>query len=127
LKEDIQEKLLNAIASRDDLLVPAFRVGPDGRQFQSVQRALARQRFATVPFPHPFLPQRILFAHQHRQQWIVTQLIVIVEVFVAQREAVDALAQQLQHRVFDLLRVTVVDETLGELPNDPCRLFGLPE
>ena len=75
------------------------RRGSRRRQFQAVQRALAGQRFF-----------QFALAGQHRQQRIVAQLLVIVEIFVAQRQPVDALRQHLGHGVLDQCRVAPIGE-----------------
>jgi len=44
---------------------------------------------------------------------------VIVEVLVSKRESVGPLSEQRLNAELDRFRVPVVNETLGELPNDP--------
>ncbi len=56
-------------------------------QFQAVQRALAGNRRTVRPL-------RLELAQQHRQQRVVPQMVVIVEVLVAQRQAKHPLADQ---------------------------------
>lgn len=51
---------------------------------------------------------------QHRQQGIVPQLLVVVEVLVAQTHGKDPLLEQLLDRELDQLRVAKVVETGGE-------------
>ena len=48
---------------------------------------------------------------------------MIVEIFVAQRQAVDALADQFPDAVFDPFRVAVIAEAGGELPQDAAALL----
>ena len=70
------------------------------------------------------LAPRLELAGQHRQHRIVPQLIVIVEVLVAQRQAEDALADQRRHRVLDQLGVAAVAEAGGKAidqTGSPCR------
>ena len=52
-----------------------------------------------------------LAARQQRQHRIAPQLVVIVEVFVSQRQRVDPLRDQLSHPVFDAPRIAAVLET----------------
>ena len=56
-------------------------------QLQPVQRALAGQRLIQLPL-----------AAQQSQQRIGAQLLVIVQVFIAQRQPIDALRQHLRQR-----------------------------
>ena len=83
----LDQVIFDAAHGGDDLLVPAVSVGADGGQFEAVQRALARQGFAAIGFPHPRFAERIGLADEHGQQRIVPQLIMIVEVFVPQAQA----------------------------------------
>lgn len=62
-------------------------------------------------------------ARQHRQQRILPQLIVVVEIFVAQREAVDSLPDQLAHGVLDQRRLPVIAETGRKLAQDAGALL----
>jgi hypothetical protein len=69
-------------------------------QFHPIQRALARQRFVQFPL-----------AAEQSQQRIRAQLLMIVEVLVAQRQPVNALPQHLRQRVLDEQRRTAIAET----------------
>ena len=68
-------------------LLVAVRLRARPRQLQPVQRALARQRRAAVRRPHPGCPGRVRLAHHRRQQRVTPQRVVVVEVFVAQRQS----------------------------------------
>ena len=84
LQEQVDEQALDRGRIVADLVV----AGRDlARQFQPVQRRLAGHRRAVRA------PRRQL-ARQHRHQRIVAQLVVIVEVLVAQRDAEHPLADQ---------------------------------
>ena len=85
-------------------------VAPDqgitrGREFHPVQRALARQWL-----------RQIALAGQHPEQRIVAQLLVIVQVFVAQRQSVNALRQHLVEVMLDPRGVARVGETARHAP-----------
>ena len=69
-------------------------------QLQTVQRALAGQRLIQVPL-----------AAQQPQQRIRAQLLMIVQVFIAQRQTIDALRKHLRQAVLDQQRCTAIDET----------------
>jgi hypothetical protein len=74
------------------------------------------QRLARIARLQAILTQRIAFAAQHGLQRIASQVVVIVESFVAQDQAVNALADQLLHAVLNITRVAVVHEPVGHLP-----------
>ena len=43
----------------------------------------------TIPLPDTILSGRIFFADKHRHQWIVSRLVMAVEIFVPQRQTVN--------------------------------------
>ena len=95
-----------------DLVIARRRRGRaySRRMLKPVQRRLARQRFAAIAIPFALLARQIALARKQRQQRIVPQLVVIVEVLVAQRQPVDALAHQLAHAVLAALGVAMIAE-----------------
>ena len=78
--------------------------GDLARQFEPVQRRLARCRRAVVA-------PGFELARQHRHQRVVTKLVVIVQVFVAERDAEHALPDERGDRVLDQPWVSRVAET----------------
>jgi hypothetical protein len=66
----------------------------------------------------PLLPLHIILVQRHGQHRIVPQLVVIVEILVAQRQPKHALRDEVQQRMLDLLGVAVVGEAGGEAPYD---------
>ena len=121
----IDHPAVDLVPIHGDLLVSFLPIDRGPGQLQPVQRTLARQRLSPVPGLPPLLPQRIGLIHRHRQHRIVPQLVVIVQVLVAQTESVDALPQQLPHRVFDQPLVPVIGETLrhsGDQTRPPFHL-----
>jgi hypothetical protein len=79
-----------------DLVITQAAAG----QLQTVQRALAGQRFIQFPL-----------AAQQPQQRIIAQLLVIVQVFVAQRQTIDALRKHFRDLVRDQPRRAPIAET----------------
>ena len=71
------------------------------RQFEAVERRLARRRRAVAA-------PSLQLTRQHRHQRVVTKLVVIVQVFVAERDAEHALPDEggdrSARRAFDLSR-----------------------
>jgi hypothetical protein len=58
--------------------------------------------------------QWIFFSAGGRQQRIAAQLLVVVDVFIAQGLTVNPLGQQLRHRVFDLDLIAVIAKAAGQ-------------
>ena len=76
-------------------------------QLQTVERALARKRRAVRPL-------RLELAQQHRQQRIMPQMVVIVEILVAQRQAEHPLPTSVRTCVLDQLGIAVIREAAGK-------------
>jgi hypothetical protein len=93
-------------------LVILRRMSPR-RVLQAIERALASQRLAVGP------QHRVQLARQHRKRRILAQLVVIVEVFIAQRQAEDALSHQGLDLMLDIARVAPIDEAVGEATHQP--------
>ena len=107
LEEQVDEQGLDRRRVVADLVV----AGRDlARQFEAVERRLARRRRAVAA---PSLE----LARQHRHQRVVTKLVVIVQVFVAERDAEHALPDERGHRVLDEPLVSRVAETSRKPPN----------
>jgi len=53
--------------------------------------------------------------------------VMVVEVFVPQRQGVDPLGQQFVHRVLDPLGIAVIGETRGKPPQNARLAFHLPQ
>ena len=52
-------------------------------QLQTIQRALARTRLASIRFRSPIPPQGIFLADQHRHQRICPEFLMIVDILIA--------------------------------------------
>jgi hypothetical protein len=70
---------------------------------------------------------RLQLPHQHREARVLAQLVVIVEIFVAQRQAEDALPDQRLHLVLDQARIAPVVEARGEPLHQRQTLVHLPQ
>ena len=77
LEEHLHQEFIDRLLPESYLLVSILRAGA---QLHPVQRALARQRFLQ------FFPAR-----QDAEDWVLPQLLVIIDVFVSQRQTVDSL------------------------------------
>jgi len=118
LQEQLDEELLDGGRIELDLLVTL--AGGDARrgQLEPVERALASERLAAITAALAHLARWIELAHQRRQQWIVAQRVVIVQILVAERQRVGALGNQLLDRVLDERWVAVVGKAARELRDD---------
>ena len=83
-------------------------------EFQPIQRTLAGQRFALVLSQMPSFPKQILPSTAQRQQRIVTQTLMIIDVLIAKREAVHALLDENRQLMFDIALVPKIREALAE-------------
>jgi len=90
------------------------------RMLETVQRALARQRRTA-------LPAALELARQQGQQGVVPQIVVVVEVFVSQGNARNALRHQRPHRVFREPPVAVVREARRDSVEEPHEPVDLPK
>ena len=113
LDEHLHQKFIQPSFPESDLLVPVLRACS---QFHPIQRALARQRLVQ------FLPPC-----QNAEHRVVPQLVVIVEIFVSQRQTVDPLRDQLQDGVLDQVLVPSVEKTPGQTWEQIQALVGLAQ
>ena len=111
LEEKLDQQGIDLRPIAIDLVI--LRPIPPRRVLKTIERALARQRFAIRP------QHRVQFPGQHRKGWITAQFVVIVEVLVAQHQAEDPLPHQRLDPVFDIARVAPVTEALGEPTHQP--------
>jgi hypothetical protein len=66
-------------------------------------------------------------AGQHRHDRVVPQLVVIDDIFIAQRNAKDALADHCRHPMLDQLRRPAVAETPRKPIDQPDRAVRCPQ
>src|SRR6266478_2167024 len=111
------------IRIQQDLLVSLFVFQRSLVQLKPVQRALPSQRLSSISLSCPALSARILFSHQYCQQWIVPQIIVVIQIFISKRYPIYSLRYQLLYRMLDCPRVSIVCEAFRESPDDPSSLF----
>ncbi len=123
LDVEIHQQLIHRRRIQHGFLVARCLIGIGRCQFQTIQRALARPGFAPVLLPPPLLAFHIRLAAQQCQQWVRAQLVMIVEVLVAQRQSVDSLPHQFPHAVFGPVRISMVSKAAGKLPQNTRLLF----
>jgi hypothetical protein len=96
LEEHADEQFVHRLLPECDFLVPVFYASA---QFQPVQRTLARQGF------------EILLTGQNAEHRVRAQLLVIVQVFIAQGKAVNPLRQHLADGMLHQRLIPAVEET----------------
>jgi hypothetical protein len=117
LQEQVDEQGFDGAAVVADLVIPAWlRLA----EFQPVQGALAGHRRAVPP------PGRQL-AGQDRHHRVVAQLVMVVQVLVAQGHGEHPLAHQGRHLVLDQLRPARVPEATGQPPDQIDRPVRGPQ
>ncbi len=107
LEEEVDEQRLDRRRVVADLVIAR---GGLARQFEPVQRRFARHRRAVAA-------PGLKLARQHRHQRVVTKLVVIVQVLVAERNAEHALPDERGDRVLDEPWLPFVAETSRKPPN----------
>jgi hypothetical protein len=127
LEEEADEEVLDVASAADDLLVTVVLGGADGGQFEAVERALAGQCLAAIAGSFPGLAGGIGPANDGSQEGVASEVVVVVEVLVAQGQGVDALGDELLEGVLDEPGIAMVGEAAGELADDAGDLFGLLE
>jgi hypothetical protein len=95
------------------------------RQLRSASLQPVERRFAGQG--RAILAAGRQFAGQHRHCRVVTQLVVIDQIFIAQRQRKDPLPDQGSDGVLDQLRRAAVGETLGEPIDQPDRPVRRPQ
>ena len=95
VQKQVHEQPLDGLGAGHDLVVAAVGGGLRRGQLQAVEGALAGQGFALGLSAEAIRAGGIGLAHQGGQQGVEAEGIVVVEVFIAQGQAVDALADQL--------------------------------
>jgi hypothetical protein len=113
VEEHVHEEPIHGVVIHRDLFV-ALRFG-DRRptQLQPIERALARERRRRR--------RETVRPREHGEERIVAQRLVVVQIFVAQRQAVDALPHKRRDRMTDPRRIAIIAEACGELLQDACR------
>ena len=117
LHKQLDQQLIEFLGARDDAFVATARRFPGFTQLQAVQGARTGQGVASVALSHPLVPRHVRFAHQHREQRIIAQRIMVIEVFVSQGNRVDALGHQFIDAMFNARAIAVIHKT----PRHPRR------
>ena len=126
-QERVRQKVVGRMNVRADLLVPVACVRSDRRQFQPVESALAGQRFAAIAIQLSVVSLRVCFPDDRRQQCVVAQPVVVVQIFVPEAQTEQPLLQQIDHRMLDLLGIPMIREAGGEHFDQTKPFFDLSQ
>ena len=115
VKKKIDEQPLDRRSVVADLVI-ARRLARARRMLQPVQRALARQRRGLIAIA-------IELAQKHAENRIAAQLVVVVEVLIAERQPQHALADQRLERVHGEERAATIIKASREPIGEADRLI----
>jgi len=111
LQIERDKQLLDRRRVVNDLPITIARIDSRRRQLQSIQRLRTGQRTPLVPLAFAIPAIGVTLAQRQRQQRIVRQIIMIIEILIPQRQTIPPLPHQLQHRVLDQVPVPMIRET----------------
>src|SRR5262245_62899620 len=92
-----------------------------------MQGALTRQRLAAIGRLAPVGSGGVALARQDGEQRILAQLLVVEQILVAERDAVNPLPDQLLDAVLDQPGVPVIGEARGQPTKDPSPTLHLAQ
>jgi hypothetical protein len=118
VEEEVDKHGLDRGGVMPDLVIA--RGGIDGRVFQPVERALARQRRRSGLI-------RLEAAQQGPEHRVGPQIVVVDQVLVAKRQTEDALPHQAPHPMGDEGRMAPIAKARGEPVNEPDGLIRRAE
>ena len=127
VQERVHEQRVHLILVRHDLLVTMVLGRFRASQFHPVQRARSRQGICPVTRPRPCLACQIVTAARQRQQAVPSDLVVVVEIIVTQREPQHPLPGQRFDRVLCSGRIAVVLEASPKPPGQVENLVRFPQ
>jgi hypothetical protein len=96
-------------------------------QFQSIQSGRGGQRGVAVVGEETILTEWVGFVSRDRQERIVAQLVVVIEVAVAQRDGTDPLEEQLFQGVIDEASIVMIDKAAGQAGGQAQALIDLAQ
>jgi hypothetical protein len=116
LYEQVDEEAIHGVMIDRDLFVARLCGDRRAGEFKAIERALAGAGRGEIG----------RFG-EHRDQGIMTQRVVIVQILVPQRESVHALPHERLDRMRDARRIAMVREAGGKPCQEAGRAVGLPE
>jgi len=117
LKEKLHKQMGRFCRIDSDLLIAICPGLLRHAQLQPIQRTLACERSGVL----------VRSVGEHRQQRIVAQIIVVVEILVPERQSIHALREQLAHRVLHPVCGAMVLKARRELLHNACATVYLTQ
>jgi hypothetical protein len=112
--EVVGEERFNGGRVIDDFGVALLRLEFFWRSLQPIERALAGQRMPPITPAHAQGAGEVRLAHRQRQQRIVAQHVMVVEILIPLSQGQHALRNQFLDLMFDQSGVAVVTEASGK-------------
>jgi hypothetical protein len=126
LQKHLEEHAVYRLRIDQDLLVSLlFRRGVWQSWLQTVARAFTRQGIPVVAEPPALLSSRVWLADSYPQQGVTAALVVIVEVFIAQRQGIDTLFDQFFHGRLDPGGSPLIGKASSKATEDAGMAFDL--
>lgn len=126
-EEHLDEEVFKLRVPGGDFFIARGGAGPGRRQFQAIERVATGQGLAPVLGTDATGAGRIVMSASDRQQRIVPQFVMVVEVFVAEGDAEHPLGEQMFEAVFDQVGIAEVVEAFGQGLDAPEPLVDLAE
>ena len=126
-EERRHEDVLDRRRVVDDLVIPRRRRRRGRRPLPPVERALSRQRMPPIARPAPLRPSDVGLPRRHREQRVIPQHVVVVEILVPAGEREHPLAHQLRDGVLDQGRGAMICEAGRKPLQQPAALGHLAE
>ena len=120
----LNEQPLNLPGLGQYLLVAT--ITPERAEFHPVQCRVPRQRLSFGRLANPILSEHVLLPGHQRAERIIPQPILVVEIFVAQRQRLNPLIDQFLHAVFHQWLKTMIRKTSRQPVQRPSLELDLP-
>ena len=113
LQEQLHQQRVEPLRIGHDALVAVLPGLLGGAQLEPVEGAGAGQRMAPVALAHAALTGHVGAAEREREQAVVAQGVMVIDILVAEREPVQALGDQVLQGMLAARRIAVIAEAGG--------------
>ena len=127
VEKNLDEQLFDRFGIRGNPVVTALSGLRMQSKLDSIQRAFRGQGRTVMAGPLALIAGRIGFTDGGGEQGVDPEPIMIVEVFISQRQTEDPLPQQLFEAVLDAARISGIDETIGKAVTNAQFLVQAPQ
>lgn len=123
-EEEIEQKRFNLLRVVDYLLVARGGRSGSRRQLQTIERAPRCKRTQDVALTLAAYPRRITLARGSRKERVARQIIVIIQILIAERNGKDPLSNKVAHRMLNQTGIPVIGEAVGKTVKKADALIG---